>query len=95
MTNLRDVHVFDASVVRLREVTLAYDFPKALLARTKFIGSAQLSLSGRNLWYRAPNFPKALNFDPETSSTSGSAQGLDLIGVPTTRRYGVNLSVTF
>ena len=95
VTNLRDVHVFDASVVRLREVTLAYDFPKALLARTKFIGSAQLSLSGRNLWYRAPNFPGALNFDPETSSTSGSAQGLDLIGVPTTRRYGVNLSVTF
>jgi TonB-linked SusC/RagA family outer membrane protein len=95
VTNIREFHVFDASVVRVREVSLGYAFPKTLLSKTPF-GSARLSVSGRNLWYRAPNFPKELNFDPETSAGSGSsAQGLDFIGVPTTRRFGANLSVTF
>ncbi len=95
VTSFRDVHTFDASVVRLREVSLGYRLPQALLDKTPF-GSASVSFSGRNLWYKAPNFPEVLNFDPETAASSGSnAQGLDFIGVPTTKRYGVNLNFTF
>lgn len=95
VTSFRDVHVFDASVVRLREVSLGYQFPQTLLEKTPF-GSASISFSGRNLWYNAPNFPEVLNFDPETAAANGSnAQGLDFIGVPTTKRYGVNLKFTF
>lgn len=94
-TDYRDVHTYDASVVRLREVSLAYGLPTALLEKTPF-GSVRLTLSGRNLWYFAPNFPEQLNFDPETAATSASNyQGLDFIGVPTTRRFGVNLNATF
>lgn len=94
-TNIREVHVFDASVVRLREIGIGYTVPKTILKGLP-VGSLRVTLSGRNLWYLAPNFPRALRFDPETSVGSGSgAQGLDFIGVPSTKRYGVNLTATF
>lgn len=94
-TNFADVHVYDASVMRLREITLSYTVPKPLLEKTPF-GSARISFSGRNLWFLAPNFPRGVNFDPETAVGAGSNfQGLDFMGVPTTKRYGVNLSLTF
>ncbi|MGF7218704.1 TonB-linked SusC/RagA family outer membrane protein [Spirosoma lacussanchae] len=90
-----EVNVLDATVFRLREVSLGYQLPKRWLAKTPF-GSAFLSVSGRNLWYLAPNFPKYLNFDPEVSSLgAGNSQGFDFIGIPTTRRLGVNLRFSF
>ncbi len=36
--------------------------------------------------------------DPEVSGLgvqNGPTQGLELMGIPTTRRYGVNISLTF
>ncbi|RYF55636.1 MAG: SusC/RagA family TonB-linked outer membrane protein, partial [Cytophagaceae bacterium] len=90
-----ETNIFDATVFRLREVSLGYQFPKKWLSKTPF-GSAFLSFSGRNLWYLAPNFPKHLNFDPEVSSLgAGNSQGFDFIGIPTTRRLGVNLRFSF
>ncbi|MCX6218452.1 SusC/RagA family TonB-linked outer membrane protein [Spirosoma sp.] len=90
-----ETNIFDATVFRLREVSLGYQFPKKWLAKTPF-GGAFLSVSGRNLWYLAPNFPKYLNFDPEVSSLgAGNSQGFDFIGIPTTRRLGVNLRFSF
>ncbi len=90
-----EVNVFDATVFRLREVSLGYQLPKKWLSKTPF-GTATLSMSGRNLWYLAPNFPKYLNFDPEVSSLgAGNSQGFDFIGIPTTRRVGVNLRLSF
>jgi TonB-linked SusC/RagA family outer membrane protein len=87
--------VFDATVFRLREISLAYQIPKDLLKKTPF-GSGTISVSGRNLWYYAPNFPKYANFDPEVSSLGvGNSQGYDNLSVPTTRRFGVNLRFSF
>ncbi|MGA0556591.1 SusC/RagA family TonB-linked outer membrane protein [Larkinella sp. VNQ87] len=90
-----EFRVYDATVFRLREVSLAYQIPTNWIAKTPF-GSATISLSGRNLWYKAPNFPKYMNFDPEVNSLgAGNAQGFELVAVPTTKRYGVNLRFTF
>jgi hypothetical protein len=87
--------IFDATVFRLREISLAYELPKSLLGSSPF-GSATISLSGRNLWYNAPNFPKYTNFDPEVSSLGvGNSQGYDNLSVPTTKRFGVNLRCSF
>lgn len=87
--------IFDATVFRLREASFGYDIPKSFLKNTPF-GSATVSLSGRNLWYKAPNFPKYMNFDPEVSSGgAGNGQGYDNLTVPTTRRFGANLRFTF
>jgi len=87
--------VFDGTIVRLREVALGYTLPKTLLAKTPF-GSVVITLTGRNLWYNAPNFPKYSKFDPETSTFGTSnAQGFEYDNVPSVRRYGVNLRLTF
>jgi TonB-linked SusC/RagA family outer membrane protein len=87
--------VFDGTVFRLREVSLGYTLPKNLLAKTPF-GSVSISVTGRNLWYSAPNFPKYSKFDPETSSFGTSnATGFEYDNVPSVRRYGINVRVTF
>lgn len=106
----QEFSVFDATTVRLREVTLGYEIPKKWLEKTPF-GSASIQFSGRNLWFKAVNFPDDLNFDPETNSLgagnveglgqfngslqSGNAQGVDFGIIPTTKRYGVNIRFTF
>jgi TonB-linked SusC/RagA family outer membrane protein len=88
--------VFDATTIRLREVTLGYDLPGKLLEKTKLFRGANISLSGRNLYWYTPNLPKYMNFDPETSTYgSSNIQGFDFTNAPTSRRYGVNLRITF
>lgn len=87
--------VYDATVYRIREVSLGYNIPKSFLGKLP-IGSASISVTGRNLWHLAPNFPKYTNFDPEVNSFGASSvQGIELSAAPTTRRYGINLVLTF
>ena len=84
------LNVYDATVYRLREVSLGYSLPKDLLDRTPF-GQVRLSVSGRNLFFYAPN----ANFDPDLNTQgAGNIRGLDLQGAPNTRNYGVNLRFT-
>ncbi|MBF9142127.1 SusC/RagA family TonB-linked outer membrane protein [Hymenobacter properus] len=87
--------MYDATTVRLREVTLGYDLPKSILGKTPF-SVVNISVSGRNLYWYSPNLPKHSNFDPETNTFgSSNVQGIELTNAPNTRRYGVNLRVTF
>ncbi|MEM9896142.1 MAG: TonB-dependent receptor, partial [Bacteroidota bacterium] len=88
--------VFDASTIRLREISLSYHLPESLLTKTPF-GSASLTLVGRNLWFDAVNFPDDLNFDPEVSGVGvgTGTQGLDFGNVPTRKSYGASLRFTF
>src|SRR6185436_9550993 len=44
--------VFDATTIRLRQISLGYELPKSLFSN-KFISGINISLSGRNLWYLA------------------------------------------
>jgi TonB-dependent SusC/RagA subfamily outer membrane receptor len=91
-----EVNVYDGTTIRLREVALGYTLPETLLSSTPF-GSVRVMFTGRNLWFNAPNFLEGLNFDPEVlAEPAGSnVQGFDYGAFPTTRRYGVNLTVTF
>ncbi len=90
-----DMQIYDATIWTLREVSLGYDLPKKLFAKTP-IGGVNISVSGRNLWYLAPNMPKYTNFNPEAASFgSTNVSGIELSAAPTTRRFGVNLRVTF
>ncbi|GAB2602141.1 SusC/RagA family TonB-linked outer membrane protein [Spirosoma areae] len=93
-----ETNVYDATVIRLREVTLGYNVPKAFLKRyAKLFGSLRVSASGRNLWFYAPNMLKGLNFDPEVLANyaDSNIQGFDLGAAPSTRRFGVNLTASF
>ena len=87
--------VFDGTVIRLREISLAYVLPQNLIDRTPF-GRIGITFSGENLWYNAPNFPEGINFDPEVLSLGvGNGRGFDFRTAPTARRYGVALNFTF
>ena len=82
-----DLNVFDGTHYTLREVSIGYSLPKSLLSRTPF-GGASISLSGRNLFYIAPN----ANFFPEVNTQgAGNIRGLDLQGPPSVRTYGAYL----
>jgi TonB-linked SusC/RagA family outer membrane protein len=90
-----EFNIYDATVYRLREVSIGYDLPKKWIEKAK-IGRVNISLTGRNLWYFAPNVPSHTNFDPDINNYgSSNIQGIDLSCAPTSRRYGVNLKVTF
>jgi TonB-linked SusC/RagA family outer membrane protein len=90
-----EFNIWDATVYRLREVSLGYDLPKKWIQKAK-IGRINISVTGRNLWYFAPNVPTHTNFDPDINNYgSSNVQGIDLSCAPTSRRYGVNLKVTF
>ncbi|MDY3979135.1 MAG: SusC/RagA family TonB-linked outer membrane protein, partial [Tidjanibacter sp.] len=90
-----EVAVYDATTVRLREISLGYDLPKSWFKKIG-IGSMNISVVGRNLWFYAPNVPKYSNYDP-TSNTFGetNVQGIDYTSAPSTRRIGFNIRMTF
>jgi TonB-linked SusC/RagA family outer membrane protein len=89
------VSIFDATVIRLSEVAFGYELPKAMLSKSPF-GAVSIMFTGRNLWYKAPYFPKHSNYDPETTSFgSQNYTGIEYNAAPSVKRYGVNLRVTF
>jgi len=87
--------IFDATCIRLREASISYSVPASLLTKMPF-GSISFSLSGTNLWYYAPNFPKYVHFDPEASGLGVSnGRGLEFLSGPSARRMGASIRVTF
>ena len=90
-----EVAVYDATVLRLREVALSYRFPNRL-ANKLHLSGLELSIVGRNLWYWAPNVPKFSNYDPVVNSYGETnVQGIDYTSAPSTRRFAFNIKVTF
>jgi len=91
-----ETNIYDATVYRLRELSFGYSFPKSFLSKTPF-GNLRLSVSGRNLWFKAPNMLKDLNADPEVLgfTANSNIQGIELGSTPNTRRIGLNLYATF
>ncbi len=83
--------VYNASFIKLRELSLGYTFPRTILSNT-FIKSLSVSLVGRNLWTIMKHTP---NIDPESAYNNANGQGLELNGYPVTRNIGFNLNVKF
>lgn len=83
--------VYDASYVKLREVSLTYTFPAQAMENSVFAG-ASFGLVGNNLWIISKNLPHA---DPEAGTTSGNLQGWQSGVLPTTRNFGFNLTLQF
>ena len=88
--------VYDASTMRLREISLSFVAPKSFLNGTPF-GGASLTFSAQNIWHLSYNTPKDANFDPEVSSygTGTNVRGFDEMTGPTAKKYGATLSLTF
>ncbi|MCR8666629.1 SusC/RagA family TonB-linked outer membrane protein [Aestuariibaculum sp. M13] len=85
------LHVYDASFVKLRQVSLTYSLPQNLLKDT-FIQSASISAIGRNLWIIDKNIPYS---DPEAGLSSGNVQGYQSGAYPSTKDYGFSVKLQF
>jgi|AntRauTorckE5430_2_1112549.scaffolds.fasta_scaffold00497_4 TonB-linked SusC/RagA family outer membrane protein len=84
-------HIWDATFIKLREVSLTYSLPAAQLTGSPFTG-VNVSLVGRNLWiiYKSSTYS-----DPESGLSSGNFQGNQSGAYPAVREVGVNVSVKF
>ncbi|WP_395062420.1 SusC/RagA family TonB-linked outer membrane protein [Flavobacterium sp.] len=84
--------VYDASYVKLREVSISYRFPSKWLEKIK-IQDIKFSIVGTNLWIIDKNLPDA---DPESGLGSGNlSSGYSVGSLPTTRNIGCNLTLKF
>lgn len=87
-----EYYMYDATNLRLREVSLNYDFPKKWMQKTKVLQSLQLAFVARNLCFLYKKAP----FDPDlVLSTGNDNQGIEVFGMPTTRSLGFTVKCEF
>ena len=84
-------HVYDASFVKLREVSITYVFPKDLVNRFD-VENLSFSLTGRNLWIIDKNTPYS---DPEAGLGAGNIQGYQSGSYPAVKEIGASLKFEF
>lgn len=89
--NTPEPFIYDASFVKLRELTLCYNFDRKLLRKTPFT-SLYVAVYGRNLWTIYSSVP---NIDPESSYNNGNGQGFEYGSLPSRRSFGFNIKLSF
>lgn len=83
-----ELYLYDATNVRMREMSLGYTF-RNLLGYGKNLTA---SLIGRNLFF----FYKDAPMDPDVSLGTGNGwQGADMFALPSSRSIGLNLKLNF
>ncbi|MBC5643080.1 SusC/RagA family TonB-linked outer membrane protein [Parabacteroides segnis] len=89
---LPEMYTYDATNIRLRNITLGYDFNKAMLKDTPF-QRLRLSATCNNVWMIHYNLP---GIDPESvSATNTNATGFENGAAPTSRSFTFNVTVGF
>ncbi len=83
--------VYDATYVKLRQVSLSFSIPSSVLKKT-FISGVTLTAVASNLWIIFKNMPYA---DPESGLGAGNLQGYSTGSLPSTRDFSLNLKLTF
>lgn len=80
--------------IKLREVTLTWNVPSKLVQATRIFQTAQLSFTGRDLFYIYSSLPDKIN--PEaTSMQTGNAQGMMFGALPGIRSFTFAVKVSF
>ena len=90
--NMMDWFIYDASYLKLREVSAGYSVSSKLLGKTP-IKSARASIVGRNLVTIFKNTP--VGIDPQATSSSGNDQGIEAGFALPTAYYGFDLKLSF
>lgn len=81
-------YTYDATNVRLQELSVGYTIPRKWLK----VCDITVSLVGRNLWMMYCRAP----FDPESvASTENFYTGMDYFMMPSTRNIGFNVTIKF
>ncbi len=85
-------NLMSRTYAKLREVVIGYTLPQSFVNRLG-IRQASVSLVGRNLLYFAES--KDIDLDQFTGGNVFVGGGSSDLQTPTTRRFGVNLNLTF
>ena len=88
---IHEPFVYDASYVKLRELTISYKLPEKWFNKIK-IKEFTVAVYGRNLWLI---YSKVPNIDPESFFTNGNGQGYELYSYPGRRSIGININIKF
>ena len=81
----------DGSYLRLKSVTLGYNFPQRVLKKLT-LSSARIFVSGENLW----TWTSYTGYDPEVSvRNSALTPGFDYSAYPRAYNFSVGLNVSF
>jgi TonB-linked SusC/RagA family outer membrane protein len=99
-----EANIIDASALKIRELALSYGLPKKLIEKTG-LESFRIGINARNpfVFLADGKLLKAKNgfenrgyADPESSNSTGNAQGIINIGqYPSTRTLGFTVNLTF
>lgn len=90
---IADPFIYKSDYIKLRNITLSYDFTRFVGANVKAIKGLTLSASCRNVAILKKYVP---DIDPESVASSGDFRaGYEAVSLPTTRNYSVNLNVKF
>lgn len=95
--NIANAHIikpfiYDASYVKLREVSVSYTLRPETMKKIKFIKALTFSVIGRNLWLIHSNIP---NIDPESTYSISNGQGYEYGSLPQRKSFGFNLTAKF
>lgn len=87
-------YVTSGKFFKIRELSLSYTLPAALVSRVGFVKGASLNLFGRNLYTWVPK--ENIYTDPEFSFSNSNAIGINNnLQTPPTKFYGATISATF
>ena len=90
---ITEENLYDATNVRLRNISLAYSLPKRLLANQNIFQSVKVGFSCTNVFMI---YSKMRGLDPESIfATSTNAIGFEYGAAPTSRAYVFNVSFGF
>jgi len=85
-----EFNVYDATVVRLREIGMSYDFPQRIVRNMK-INGIRLSIFANNVWFFAPYSI----IDPGVNTQgAGNIRGLELQSAPNARTLGASIRLS-
>lgn len=92
IARIAEEFLYDASFIRLKELSLSYRLPKRILDKTP-LTSFRISLVGRNLCYLFKNTPGT---SPQGGfDTTMFSQAFDYAAVPYTKTFGFSVNLGF
>lgn len=83
--------LYDASYIKMREMSLMYSVPSNFLKRIG-INALTVAIVSRNPFILHKNVP---NVDPDSNYNNGNGQGLEYGSLPSRRSWGLNLNARF
>lgn len=87
-----EYYMYDATNIRLRELSLGYRLPQKWMEATRVFSQVNFSFVARNLFFIYKKAP----FDPDLIlSTGNDNQGIEVYGMPTARSFGFNIKCEF